>query len=259
MKKTLIALAVAASAVVSGSAMAWTQTGTGGSLELGGTLTPQDKVTPWEVAVGAANTNLNTDIAKGERIVDIPVNKPIPVLGIRTISTTPFKGVNGISPQIDYGNAVNVGAFANGRAPLTLQVRDDKDAVIGTLTSELGASALISVKNHNGGWSGYNHVYADTVGQGFFGGLPKAKNATPDDNIAVTVMPEVAAHYVDQGVSWSEVGAASSFNNVDATYSAYYAAGIEKGKSIKINLNSPVQGDANIVWKASLPIIVSYQ
>ncbi|MBJ4431454.1 hypothetical protein JGE53_19990 [Salmonella enterica subsp. enterica serovar Give] len=101
MKKTLIALAVAASAVVSGSAMAWTQTGTGGSLELGGTLTPQDKVTPWEVAVGAANTNLNTDIAKGERIVDIPVNKPIPVLGIRTISTTPFKGVNGISPQID--------------------------------------------------------------------------------------------------------------------------------------------------------------
>lgn len=37
MKKTLIALAVAASAVVSGSAMAWTGGGNGGSLELGGT------------------------------------------------------------------------------------------------------------------------------------------------------------------------------------------------------------------------------
>ncbi|HEI3186174.1 TPA: hypothetical protein SI321_005057, partial [Escherichia coli] len=52
MKKTLIALAVAASAAVSGSAMAWTANGTGGSVELGGTLNPVEKVTPWEVKVG---------------------------------------------------------------------------------------------------------------------------------------------------------------------------------------------------------------
>ncbi|ENK8257946.1 hypothetical protein AB4C84_004676, partial [Escherichia coli] len=47
MKKTLIALAVAASAAVSGSAMAWTANGTGGSVDLGGTLTPVTKATPW--------------------------------------------------------------------------------------------------------------------------------------------------------------------------------------------------------------------
>lgn len=259
MKKTLIALAVAASAVVSGSAMAWTANGTGGSVDLGGSLTPQDKLTPWEVMVGTAVADLDAQISKGSTSTKVTVNKPIVVLGIRTQAYTPFNGVDGISPQIDYGNVVNVDAFANSRAPLTLQVRDDKDAVIGTLTSELGASALTSVKNNNGGWSGYNFSYADSAGQGFFGGLPKAKDVTSNDNIAVAIMPEVADHYVDQGVSLSEIGPTSTFNNVDSTYSSYYAAGIEKGKIIKINLNSPAAGDTPITWKASLPVTVSYQ
>ena len=68
MKKTLIALAVAASAVVSGSAMAagWEQNGTGGSVDLGGTLTPVEKATPWEVKVGDAVTGLDGQIQKGD-------------------------------------------------------------------------------------------------------------------------------------------------------------------------------------------------
>ncbi|HCN8216144.1 TPA: hypothetical protein N6448_004795, partial [Escherichia coli] len=73
MKKTLIALAVAASAVVSGSAMAWTANGDGGSVDLGGTLTPTDVMTPWEVKVGAAVNDLNAAIRKGDTKVDIPV------------------------------------------------------------------------------------------------------------------------------------------------------------------------------------------
>ncbi|HCX4226461.1 TPA: hypothetical protein OZS11_004858 [Escherichia coli] len=256
MKKTLIALAVAASAAVSGSAMAWTPNGTGGSVDLGGTLTPVEKVTPWEVKVGDAVTGLDAQIQKGQKVVDVAVNKAIPVLGIRTIASTAFQGQPGISPQIDYGNAVNVDAFENGRAPVTLEVKDDTNAKIGTLTTSLGASALVSVK---GPWSGFNHSYSDTAGQGFFGGLPKNKAQTPDENIAFNVMPEVADHYIDQGVGYSKVGVTTEFANTEATYSGYYGAGIEQGKTIKITLDQAASGDAPIQWKASLPVTVSYQ
>ncbi|WP_105283460.1 hypothetical protein, partial [Escherichia sp. MOD1-EC6098] len=253
--KTLIALAVAASAAVSGSAMAWTPNGTGGSVDLGGTLTPVEKVTPWEVKTGAAVTGLDAQIQKGQKVVDVAVNKAIPVLGIRTQTTQAFQGQPGISPQIDYGNAVNVDAFENGRAPVTLEVKDDTNAKIGTLTTSLGASALVSVK---GPWSGFNHSYSDTAGQGFFGGLPKNKAQTPDENIAFNVMPEVADHYIDQGVGYSEVGTTTSFTNTEATYSGYYGAGIEQGKTIKITLDQAASGDAPIQWKASLPVTVTY-
>lgn len=256
MKKTLIALAVAASAAVSGSAMAWTANGTGGSVDLGGTLTPADVVTPWEVKTGDAVTNLDAQIKKGQKTVDIAVNKAIPVLGIRTQTTQVFQGQSGISPQIDYGNAVNVDAFENGRAPVTLEVKDDTNTKIGTLTTSLGASALVSVK---GPWSGYNHSYSDTAGQGFFGGLPKNVAQTPDENIAFKVMPEVADHYINQGVDYSEVGVTTDFTNTEATYSGYYGAGIEQGKTIKITLDQAASGDAPIQWKASLPVTVSYQ
>lgn len=256
MKKTLIALAVAASAAVSGSAMAWTANGTGGSVDLGGTLTPADVVTPWEVKTGDAVTGLDAQIKKGQKTVDIAVNKAIPVLGIRTQTTQVFQGQPGISPQIDYGNAVNVDAFENGRAPVTLEVKDDTNTKIGTLTTSLGASALVSIK---GPWSGYNHNYSEKAGQGFFGGLPKNKAQTPDENIAVNVMPGVADHYTSQGVDYSKVDVATDFTNTKATYSGYYGAGIEQGKTIKITLDQAASGDAPIQWKASLPVTVSYQ
>lgn len=256
MKKTLIALAVAASAAVSGSAMAWTANGTGSSVDLGGTLTPADVVTPWEVKTGDAVTGLDAQIKKGQKTADIAVNKAIPVLGIRTQTTQVFQGQPGISPQIDYGNAVNVDAFENGRAPVTLEVKDDTNTKIGTLTTSLGASALVSIK---GPWSGYNHSYSATAGQGFFGGLPKNKAQTPDENIAVNVMPGVADHYTSQGVDYSAVDGTTTFTNTAATYSGYYGAGIEQGKIIKITLDQVASGDTPIQWKASLPVTVSYQ
>lgn len=105
MKKTLIALAVAASAAVSGSAMAWTANGSGGSVNLGGALTPVEKLTPWEVKVGAAVNGLNGSIQKGATTVEIPANQNIPVLAIRNNAV--FNGQSGIVPAINYGGAIN--------------------------------------------------------------------------------------------------------------------------------------------------------
>lgn len=92
MRRSLVALAVAAASVISGSAMAWTANGTGGSVDLSGTLIPQGLVTPWEVKTGTAVTGLDADIEKGQRIVDVAVDNAIPVLGIRTVSQAPFQG-----------------------------------------------------------------------------------------------------------------------------------------------------------------------
>lgn len=130
MKKTLIALAVAASAAVSGSAMAWTANGTGGSVDLGGTLTPIEKVTPWEAKVGDAVTGLDAQIHKGDTKVDIPVKTAISVLGIRTAQKAAFQGQAGIAPQIDFKGAVAYEKFSGSVTDLTLSVTDNQGRLL---------------------------------------------------------------------------------------------------------------------------------
>lgn len=254
MKKTLIALAVAASAAVSGSAMAWTANGTGGSVGLGGTLTPTDVVTPWEVKVGAAVNGLNADIRKGDTKVDIPVKNTIPVLGIRTVKAEAFAGSPGLSPQISYGNAVNVDAFEASVAPLTLEVKNVNDAKIGSLTTDMFAQARTSIM---GGWEGKFWNYASQAGQGFFGGLPKSADKVASVDRVNELMPEAGQNYVNQSAPEAGVNF-TTFTGLTSTHSAYYFSVIESGKSIKITLEQPAASDA-IAWKASLPVTVSYQ
>lgn len=258
MKKTLIALAVAASAAVSGSAMAWTANGTGDSVDLGGTLTPADVITPWEVKVGAAVNGLDADIRKGDTKVDIPVKNAIPVLGIRTQTVAAFQGQAGISPQISYGNAVDVTKFSKGIAPLTLEVKDANDAKIGTAKTSILAAALASYKR--GDNVDAKSVYASVSGKGFFGGVGKNAGAVATYPILATsgFFAEASQNYIDQGANELAEPGETSFSIHGATYSGFYASGIEQGKTIKITLDQPADAD-EIVWKASLPVTVSYQ
>ncbi|MEC9880291.1 fimbrial protein [Escherichia ruysiae] len=258
MKKTLIALAVAASAAVSGSAMAWTANGTGGSVDLGGTLTPADVITPWEVKVGAAVNSLDADIRKGDTKVSIPVKKAIPVLGIRTVEVgKTFQGQPGISPQISYGNAVDVNAFENGRVPLTLEVKNAGDVKIGTLTSTFASGSEASWSNHDS--SGKFNVFAAKPGDGFFGGLAKSADKISDSSwaIAASILDEFVANYNDQNAPL-ENNKTEDFTKNSVKYSSFYGSGIQAGEEIKITLDQPAASDA-IAWKASLPVTVSYQ
>ncbi|EFB9440436.1 hypothetical protein E4288_20810 [Escherichia coli] len=256
MKKTLIALAVAASAAVSGSAMAWTANGNGSSVELGGTLTPTDVITPWEVKTGAAVTGLDAQIQKGQKVVNITVNKAIPVLGIRTVEKTAFQGQPGIAPQIDYQGAINIDEFKSNVATLTIDVKSSVDSgKIGTLSAPLLAVAEYSVngpKAHHR----YN-VIANTEGQAFFGGLPKDSSASGYEWDASDLDPEFNVNYDTQGVQWAGYGA-NTFASTEHTYSGYYGSGIKSGQTIKIKLDQAASGDAPIQWKASLPVTVTY-
>ncbi|EHP1066119.1 hypothetical protein KNZ44_003113 [Escherichia coli] len=256
MKKTLIALAVAASAVVSGSAMAWTPTGTGNSVELSGTLIPVEKITPWEVKTGAAVTGLDANVTQGQRIVDIALKGHIPLLGIRNNSLKGFLGQSGIDPQINYGGKVDIDSMNNGAANLALDVTSAGQK-IGTLSAEMWVASQAS--NGNGPSV---MLYAPNAGDSFFGGVAKNKagvwNNDKAHGWAVTVFPGIGETWSDNGKPYDGATGIYQFTSDKHTYHAYYASGIDKSSTITITLDQGVAGDTEIQWNASLPVIVTY-
>lgn len=264
MKKTLIALAVAASAAVSGSAMAWTQNGIGGSVDFSGTLNPKDLVTPWEVKVGDGVNDLNALIKKGQSSVDVAVNKSILVLGIRTASNRAFWGQTGISPQIDFKNAIDLNAFEGGVTTLTLDVKDStSNDKIGTLTAPFNTGAVGSVTGVLDFSDRYTYMSAkgESVAFGFSGGLAAdwGKINKAPQTVLNALSTEIMANFDAQGMSFTNTGLSTGFSTSGAKYSAAYGAGILANDTIKIALDNPVTGDAEIAWKAELPVTVSYQ
>ncbi|EPF5565715.1 hypothetical protein ACSS9I_005171, partial [Escherichia coli] len=227
------------------------------SVDMGGTLNPVDKVTPWEVKVGAAVNGLDAAIRKGNTTVDIPVNNAIPVLGIRTQSAEAFQGQAGISPQISYGAAINLDGFAANETTLNLEVKDSTGAnKIGTLSAPFFAVAEQSIKGPEANYRA--GVIANFEGALFFGGLPKSEAGySPIFNVN-EIVPDVTAHYDEQGQEWSNSVGWSSVSDPQHTYSAYYVSGIKQGKTITITLDQAAASDA-IAWKASLPVTVSYR
>ncbi|HCL9828704.1 TPA: hypothetical protein N2388_004118 [Escherichia coli] len=256
MKKTLIALAVAASAVVSGSAMAWTANGTGNSVELGGTLTPVEKITPWEVKTGAAVTGLDAGVTQGQSIVNIALGADVPLLGIRNNSRNGFLGQSGIDPQISYGGKVDIDSMKNGAANLALDVTSAGQK-IGTLSAEMWVASQA-----NNGRDFNVMLYAPKAGDGFFGGVAKGEAGAWNNSNAYawarTIFPGIAETWSDNGTVYKGKTGIFNFYSGDHTYHAYYASGIDKSKTITITLDQGVAGDTQIQWNASLPVTVSY-
>lgn len=255
MKKTMIALAVAVTAAASGSAMAWDADGIGGSMVFSGVLTSVTKTSPWETMVGSA-TDLNSDIAAGAKSVQIPVNAPIPVLGIRTKTSEPFAAAPGITPQISYGTAVDLYNFENSTTTLTLNVNGTDGQKIGTMSAPFLAAAEASRD------SGVSFgLFAEDAGNAFYGGLPisaeKAGDPLETTPRVSALNADFVAHYNKQGSEQPEAQVVQTDFNDGINNSAFYGAGIEAGNKITINFDSPVSG--RVDWIASLPITVSYQ
>ncbi|EAM3126362.1 fimbrial protein [Salmonella enterica] len=259
MKKTLIALVVAGGAIASGSAMAWAPNGIGGTVELGGTLTPQDVVTPWEIKVGDKVTDLNADIKKGQSTVGLSTNKSIEILGIRTKDGVAFAGESDIAPIINYGGAIDASKFTAGETPLTLPVKDDTGQEIGTLKTSLFAQAYSSEKSSvNPDDDVKFFVYSESPTSAFHGGLGESPDAISTDDLASSYMPEAEANFTNQDAKYVDPQE-SFYGASDKTYSGYYFSVIKPNQRIEIDLNKPVTGDTQIKWNASLPITISYQ
>ncbi|EMW3999654.1 fimbrial protein [Escherichia coli] len=255
MKKTMIALAFGA-ITASGSAMAWVEGGSGGSVDLGGTITPDTTITsPWEVKVGSALTGLDAQISAGATSASVTVPGDSLVLGVRSKDGW-FTGAPGIAPQLNYHGAVS-GTYTRGVTDLTLDVKDvNTDQTIGSLTTKLTTAAMGSTRNATA--EGYYMLAADNVGDAFFGGLasnhPDRLHGDPQ-GLAARVDSTVTEHYETVGSAQGIYP--SAFNSTDATYNAFYISALETANAINIRLNNPVTSDVN--WKASLPVTVTYQ
>ncbi len=261
MKKTLIALAVAASAAVSGSAMAWTEGGISGSVDLSGTLTPVVKSVPWHVSTGAAVNDLNANIGKDQKSVTFNVSKAIPVLGIRTADNTAFRGGASMTPQIDYKGALDTAKFSANKAPLTLDIFDADGTKIGQLETKLTAAGVGS-RLFDSGYKDAAMLYAKDSWNVFVGGL-----STTVDGVDVsvgtsfinTLFSGAAENFNSQGASLnSDTPIATHFSADTIMYSGAYASAISAQEGVTITLEQPAGADS-IAWKASLPITVSYQ
>lgn len=263
MKKTVIVAALV-STVFSGAAMAWTAGGSGGGdFEMGGDITVTPYSTPWEVEVGAPVIALNSDIIKGTKIVDFNLAKPVPILGIRTVTNSTFSGRAGIAPQIDFKGAVNLDGFVKGVTTLSIPVMDaDNPATqIGEMGAKFSSAAVGSWSK--GGTATQNGIYADSPGKAFYGGLSKkSAEAIGSGGGAATsfmtaISTEYFAKYNHQNGAHRENNA-TPFSDSGARYSAYYGSGIQAGNNLKLTLTNPAANDA-IKWKASLPVTISYQ
>lgn len=262
MKKTLIALAVATSAVVSGSVFAWTPGDFNGSFEMGGQLTPPSQTgNLWSVAVGNKVTDLNATLEAGQKDVSINVTNAIGILGIRPTENEMFNGQVGITPQISYGSAVNLDSFAQGIGTLTLPVKSGEQE-IGTLTTKIYAGGVYAKFLYRGELSpGAAHsTYASAAGKAFYGGVGKTSDSIDSSaknvvSTAITFFSDITDTYQSPTGEDGQSGE-FDFSRIYDELSGLYASGIKSGEKINITLNEALSEATT--WTASLPITVTY-
>ncbi|EQB8651043.1 cshE pilin [Escherichia coli] len=264
MKKTLIALAVAASAAVSGSAMAWDHAGTGGTFNMSGTLSRVEKTIPWAVEIGTSVTALDISVKPDQKIVPVLLTKDVPILGIRS-NVTGFVGEKGIAPRIDYNKAVDVDYMKKGLLPGQINVTSSDGKKIGTLSFAMQVASQVSEVTGNGDLSLVQDNYmlfAGSEGKGFFGGVAKEKDGVWSDAAAYSWATHLFSGIAD---SWSpkisykagNVGE-TSFGDENCIYRSYYASGLSKDIPMELTLDQTMTSATPVQWKASLPIIISY-
>ena len=260
MKKTLIALAVAASAVASGSALAadgsW---GSGANdFNMGGNIIIDAHKMIWDVFSGVS-VNIDSAVESGVTEINLPVAKDIPVLGMRSLKV--FNGGLGLTPQIKYGKdgeSPFESAFKANKTTMTLRIKNkDNGQEIGTLKTKIWMAAYHSYKNADG--SGFRGpLLGSDKGTAFGGGLPTHTSQIDASTLLSDMkklIPNVDAYFDPQGM----LGLSPSYRTFDdssVTYSAMYGSGILAGENTTITLDTPAT--KNINWTAQLPITVTY-
>ncbi|EFW0538836.1 cshE pilin [Shigella boydii] len=261
MKKTLIALAVAASAAVSGSAMAWIHAGTSGSFNMSGTLKKVEKTIPWDVEIGAAVTAFDINVKSGQKVVPVLLSKDLPVLGIRS-QKGGFLGEKGISPRIDYSKFADLDYMKEGYLPAKINVTSSDGKKIGTLAFAMRVACQVIEKSDSGENDNYM-LFASSEGKGFFGGIAKKKDGVWNDAAAYSwathLFSGIADVWDDKGIPF-EGGDAGQVNFSDSgkIYQSYYASGLSKDMPMELILDQVMTSATPVPWKASLPITISY-
>ncbi|WP_174498316.1 fimbrial protein [Escherichia coli] len=281
MKKTLIALTVAASAV-SGMAHAWTNGDFNGSVDIGGNITADEYKQKWSWKVGGdinGFTNKLTDLTNDgtKLVITVDGDKPI-LLGKTNEAFNALSTGVGAVPQIaftDYEGTPVVltnpdSGANNGLAYLVLPVKNADGSKIGSVkvnTSYAGVAAY-AYENNETVPSKFS-TKSSNVNSIFYGGIPSGELKIANDAFNLIAKfgglteNEVLQQVQDKipGVEGflttntsKETSMVNSLGN--GVTAAAYALGISNGQTIEATFDSAVT--ASTQWSAPLNVAVTY-
>lgn len=291
MKKTLIALAVAASAV-SGMAHAWTNGDFNGSVDIGGSITADDYRQKWSWAVGGDINGFNNALAEltqNRTKLTITVNGDKPILLGKTNEafSAPVDGGVGAIPLIsitDYENkpVTVLAAAGNYNSPdvfFDLAMKNDAGVKVGTVRVNAQAAGVAVIgrspnsSQPNTAESYALHVKSSGVSL-YKGGLPGnigsgAGLAAADAASSIitkfgslstdelyqqvkAVYPSLA-DYVHETKKYYETMVSANGTSVKASS---YALGIANGQTLEATFDQAVT--ASTQWSAPLNVAVTY-
>ncbi|HIC8368269.1 TPA: fimbrial protein [Escherichia coli] len=291
MKKTLIALAVAASAV-SGMAHAWTNGDFNGSVDIGGHITANDYRQKWSWAVGSNINGFNnalTDLTEKGTKLTITVNGDKPILLGKTNEafSTPTEGLGGI-PMIsltDYENkpVTVLAAEDDYRSPdifFDLAMKNDAGVKIGTARVHAQAAG-VAVRAY-GASSSVKPNQAESYSLGFNaggasaykGGLPEnigSGGSLSDADLASGIITKFGSLSTDElfqqakkvypvltdyahGIQKKYLDLVSADSS--RVHASSYAMGIANGQTIEATFDKAVT--ASTQWSAPLNIAIIY-
>ncbi|RXB78710.1 fimbrial protein [Escherichia coli] len=282
MKKTLIALAVAASAV-SGMAHAWTNGDFKGSVDIGGSINADDYRQKWSWAVGSdinGFSNVLTDLTDGGTKLTITVNGDKPILLGKTneaFSTSAVGGLGAI-PLISLSDATGkvqvlkgTSNSQNGVGTFDLEIKNrDTDKKIGTLHATMTGMAVEGVAGAENTGK-LSALYAYGKSHIFSGGLAiESGSEMKDANSAAAFTEKMGSlssadilsqiKLVKQNVESLTPQTSSVYENMKHddgnVVSAAYALGFENGQTLEATFDEAITTSTQ--WTAPLNVSIAY-
>ncbi|MFJ7174846.1 F4 family fimbrial subunit [Citrobacter freundii] len=276
MKKTLIALAVAASAAVSGSVMAaeWVEAQPG-NIDIGGEINTQSVKWLWKTGDGLSSfSSLVTDISN--RVLNIPVTTD--QLFLAGKMDKGFKGTfsgNSLIPKVEMasydGSVISPEFIDNSSMNISVKVKDgSNNTELGALSIPLTFGAAVATI-FEGEDQSSNNIASITSGSPgtVFEGLTRPGGMTSKEksykwtgvsademaNYVKVLMPGYDIREGDVYHNWNNPGQGNYAATNKASYLTY-GAGIEANSSLTMNLNKDISG--HVEWKAPVAITITY-
>lgn len=269
MKKISLLAVLCASCFSTSVFASWEHASNGGNFTMSGSVQSSEAViNPWVVNVGKSTEEFTIDALKTEKEVTIALTKTLPVIGVRTHKSVGFDGRAGITPQINFGNALNTDIFQGGETVLTMDVMSNEAASLekklGVMTAKLTTGAVIAYKgrtDENGNpVEKMGTLVSAKEGSAFFGGLGKNEQAVLPASSVIQVLQQLSPGIGENFASF-DIADMSTVNDVDMSqsrlFSGYYAAGL-KSQNIKITFDAERETNAPLKWRVSLPVEVTY-
>lgn len=289
MKKTLIALAVAASAV-SGMAHAWTNGDFNGSVNIGGSITADDYRQKWSWAVGSDINGFNnalTELTENRTKLTITVNGNKPILLGKTNEAfiTPTKGSIPLISITDYEHkpVTVLAAAGNYNSPdvfFDLAMKNDAGVKIGTIRVNAQAAGVAVQGNGANALTDQNKAesYSLSYNPGgpsvYKGGLPEnlgSGGSLAAADAASSIIAKFGSLSTDELFQQVKLiypalqdyahGTKKYYDNMTSKSGAVarassYALGIANGQTIVATFDQAVA--ASTQWSAPLNVAITY-